>query len=159
MDQVVIEKLTKNVTEAHLREIFGTYGSIQDLDMPVNRQCMPASFQRSRDAHPADIRSSHDQSRYCLHRLSYIVRCGDGHCAHARSPARWRVDQRLHRPPPTQVLPLANAGTTTWSGLRPRRTASCTFSGGLPRTTATTATASKRRWVWSRSISLAIVST
>ena len=37
--QVVIEKLTKNVHEGHLREIFGTYGSIQELDMPMNRQC------------------------------------------------------------------------------------------------------------------------
>jgi RNA-binding protein with serine-rich domain 1 len=37
--QVVVEKLTKNVTEAHLKEIFGTYGSIVDLDMPLNRAC------------------------------------------------------------------------------------------------------------------------
>lgn len=37
--QVVIEKLTKNVNEEHLREIFGSYGQIRDLDMPMNRQC------------------------------------------------------------------------------------------------------------------------
>ncbi|KAE9365447.1 RNA-binding domain-containing protein [Stipitochalara longipes BDJ] len=35
--KVVIEKLTKNVNEDHLREIFGTYGQIRDLDMPINR--------------------------------------------------------------------------------------------------------------------------
>ncbi|KAG4429526.1 hypothetical protein IFR05_014985 [Cadophora sp. M221] len=35
--KVVIEKLTKNVNEAHLREIFGQYGEIRDLDMPMNR--------------------------------------------------------------------------------------------------------------------------
>ncbi|RAL68540.1 hypothetical protein DID88_007267 [Monilinia fructigena] len=35
--KVVIEKLTKNVTEDHLREIFGTYGEIKDLDVPMNR--------------------------------------------------------------------------------------------------------------------------
>ncbi|KAK7717893.1 hypothetical protein SLS57_006269 [Botryosphaeria dothidea] len=35
---IVVEKLTKNVNEDHLREIFGTYGRIQDLDMPINRQ-------------------------------------------------------------------------------------------------------------------------
>ena len=34
-----MEKLTKNVTEAHLKEIFSTYGSIVDLDMPLNRAC------------------------------------------------------------------------------------------------------------------------
>ncbi|RDW62090.1 hypothetical protein BP6252_11523 [Coleophoma cylindrospora] len=38
--KVVIEKLTKNVNEEHLREIFGTYGTIRDLDMPMNRQFM-----------------------------------------------------------------------------------------------------------------------
>ena len=37
--QVVVEKLTKNVNEDHLREIFGSYGQIRDLDMPLNRQC------------------------------------------------------------------------------------------------------------------------
>ncbi|KAJ9632208.1 hypothetical protein H2203_000611 [Taxawa tesnikishii (nom. ined.)] len=38
--KIVVEKLTKNVNEGHLREIFGTYGSIADLDMPMNRQFM-----------------------------------------------------------------------------------------------------------------------
>ncbi|KAJ2906535.1 hypothetical protein MKZ38_001178 [Zalerion maritima] len=36
--QIVVEKLTKNVDEDHLREIFGTYGPIRDLDLPMNRQ-------------------------------------------------------------------------------------------------------------------------
>ncbi|KAH8660680.1 hypothetical protein BGZ60DRAFT_471613 [Tricladium varicosporioides] len=36
--KVVVEKLTKNVNEDHLREIFGLYGEIRDLDMPMNRQ-------------------------------------------------------------------------------------------------------------------------
>ncbi|TGO66216.1 hypothetical protein BOTNAR_0065g00020 [Botryotinia narcissicola] len=35
--KVVIEKLTKNVTEDHLREIFGSFGEIKDLDVPMNR--------------------------------------------------------------------------------------------------------------------------
>lgn len=39
--KIVVEKLTKNVTEAHLREIFSTYGRIESLDMPMNRQCKP----------------------------------------------------------------------------------------------------------------------
>ncbi|KAH8661982.1 hypothetical protein BX600DRAFT_437414 [Xylariales sp. PMI_506] len=38
--QIVVEKLTKNITEDHLREIFGQYGTIKDLDLPMNRQFM-----------------------------------------------------------------------------------------------------------------------
>ncbi|KAM0800272.1 hypothetical protein BDR22DRAFT_889635 [Usnea florida] len=38
--KIVVEKLTKNVNEGHLRDIFGAYGSIQELDLPMNRQFM-----------------------------------------------------------------------------------------------------------------------
>ncbi|KAI9802960.1 MAG: hypothetical protein M1825_002192 [Sarcosagium campestre] len=38
--KIVVEKLTKNINEKHLWEIFGAYGTITDLDMPVNRQFM-----------------------------------------------------------------------------------------------------------------------
>jgi len=37
--QIVIEKLTKNVTAAHLREIFGSFGDIESVDLPMNRAC------------------------------------------------------------------------------------------------------------------------
>lgn len=37
--QIVVERLTKNINEDHLREIFGQYGAIEDLDLPMNRQC------------------------------------------------------------------------------------------------------------------------
>ncbi|KAI2634850.1 RNA-binding domain-containing protein [Hypomontagnella submonticulosa] len=36
--KIVVEKLTKTVNEDHLHEIFGQYGPIRDLDMPMNRQ-------------------------------------------------------------------------------------------------------------------------
>ncbi|KXX82325.1 RNA-binding protein with serine-rich domain 1-A [Madurella mycetomatis] len=36
--RIVVERLTKNVNEDHLFEIFGQYGEIDDLDLPVNRQ-------------------------------------------------------------------------------------------------------------------------
>ncbi|EPS30852.1 hypothetical protein PDE_05804 [Penicillium oxalicum 114-2] len=38
--KVVVEKLTKNVTEAHLREIFGSFGDIEYIDLPMNRSFM-----------------------------------------------------------------------------------------------------------------------
>ncbi|KAJ5108761.1 Serine/arginine-rich splicing factor SR45 [Penicillium angulare] len=38
--KIVVEKLTKNVTEAHLREIFGSFGDIEHLDLPMNRTFM-----------------------------------------------------------------------------------------------------------------------
>ncbi len=41
--QIVVERLTKNVNEDHLWEIFGHYGHIRDLDLPLNRQCTSAS--------------------------------------------------------------------------------------------------------------------
>ncbi|OLN96367.1 RNA-binding protein with serine-rich domain 1-A [Colletotrichum chlorophyti] len=35
--KIVVERLTKNINESHLEEIFGQYGRIKDLDLPVNR--------------------------------------------------------------------------------------------------------------------------
>lgn len=37
--QIVVEQLTKNVNEGHLREIFGNYGPIKDLKLPLNPAC------------------------------------------------------------------------------------------------------------------------
>ncbi|KAL1841728.1 hypothetical protein VTJ49DRAFT_6642 [Mycothermus thermophilus] len=34
---IVVERLTKNVNEDHLYEIFGEYGEIDDLDLPISR--------------------------------------------------------------------------------------------------------------------------
>jgi len=34
-----VERLTKTINEDHLREIFGEYGRIRDLDLPMNKQC------------------------------------------------------------------------------------------------------------------------
>ncbi|KAI9893753.1 MAG: hypothetical protein M1814_005969 [Vezdaea aestivalis] len=36
--KIVVEKLTKNVNEEHLKEIFAVYGQIREVDMPINRQ-------------------------------------------------------------------------------------------------------------------------
>ncbi|RAH43008.1 uncharacterized protein BO95DRAFT_319379, partial [Aspergillus brunneoviolaceus CBS 621.78] len=37
---IVVERLTKNVTESHLHEIFGGFGEIQNLDLPMNKAFM-----------------------------------------------------------------------------------------------------------------------
>lgn len=37
--QIVVERLSKNINEQHLYEIFGQYGRIKDLDLPINRTC------------------------------------------------------------------------------------------------------------------------
>jgi RNA recognition motif-containing protein len=37
--KIVVEKLTRNVNEGHLREIFGSYGRIESIDLPLNKQC------------------------------------------------------------------------------------------------------------------------
>ena len=37
--QIVVEALTKNVKEAHIREIFSKFGAIKDLRMPMNPVC------------------------------------------------------------------------------------------------------------------------
>ncbi|KAE8348830.1 hypothetical protein BDV28DRAFT_142607 [Aspergillus coremiiformis] len=38
--KIVVEKLTKNVTESHLREIFRSFGGIESLDLPMNKAFM-----------------------------------------------------------------------------------------------------------------------
>ena len=39
LQQIVVEALTRNVKEDHVREIFGKYGVIKDLRMPMNPTC------------------------------------------------------------------------------------------------------------------------
>ena len=36
---VVVTNLTRNVVEAHLRAIFGSYGEVQKVDLPVFGKC------------------------------------------------------------------------------------------------------------------------
>ncbi|CAG8553510.1 11343_t:CDS:2 [Ambispora leptoticha] len=36
--KIIVEKLTKNVTVAHLQEIFGTFGNIIHIDLPINKK-------------------------------------------------------------------------------------------------------------------------
>ena len=45
--KIVVEKLTRNVNEGHLREIFGSYGRIETIDLPMNKQCKQHPTDRS----------------------------------------------------------------------------------------------------------------
>ncbi|KAG9285866.1 hypothetical protein G9A89_013291 [Geosiphon pyriformis] len=38
LTKIIVEKLTKNVTVAHLTEIFGSFGHINHIDLPTNRK-------------------------------------------------------------------------------------------------------------------------
>ena len=107
--QIVIEKLTKNVTEAHLREIFAVYGSIQDLDMPMNRQCERYASTSSSSSSLIPLLNSHDQPRHRLHPLQHSHCRRISHRAHARSPTRRRRPGRIHRPAQTPLLALPAA--------------------------------------------------
>lgn len=42
--QIVVERLSKNIREPHLDEIFSQYGRILDLDVPMSRACAFAPF-------------------------------------------------------------------------------------------------------------------
>ncbi len=111
--QIVVEKLTKNVTDAHLREIFSVYGTIQDLDMPMNRQCEAPLHCLALIIRPIIMTDSsapsHDQPRHSLSPLQHPDRRRSGHRTHARGAARRRRYRRLHRPPPPSLLPLTAA--------------------------------------------------
>lgn len=55
---VVVENLSKNVTKAHLLELFGELGHIRAAEMPVGRLCTNRcvcyiSFEEERSAHEA----------------------------------------------------------------------------------------------------------
>ena len=43
---VVVNHLTRNVVEAHLRTIFGFYGKITKVDLPVYGKCLSNSYQQ-----------------------------------------------------------------------------------------------------------------
>ncbi|CAD6572387.1 MAG: hypothetical protein CYPHOPRED_004819 [Cyphobasidiales sp. Tagirdzhanova-0007] len=38
MKTIIVNHLTKNVTEKHVEEIFGAYGEVKKVEMPINRR-------------------------------------------------------------------------------------------------------------------------
>lgn len=105
--KIVVEKLTKNVNEAHLRDIFGAYGELREIDLPMNRQCR--WNQRRVDMSSPNIYSSHDEPGNGLHTLPGHSRCRSSHFTYARSTNRRRSNQCLDCPPTSKVLSLAAA--------------------------------------------------
>jgi len=104
--KIVVEKLTKNVTEAHVREIFGSYGEIKEVDMPMNRQCKHIWARADGESCLTDRGNSQLQSR---HRICHVRRrheCRTSHCTHARSATRRRSYQRVDRAITAQALTI-----------------------------------------------------
>ncbi|KAJ5605067.1 Serine/arginine-rich splicing factor SR45 [Penicillium lagena] len=70
--QIVVEKLTKNVTEGHLREIFGSFGDIEYLDLPINRACKtltaPEDFIARQLLMPLYMDAGRTAANHLLHR-------------------------------------------------------------------------------------------
>ena len=110
-NQIVVEKLTKNVTEDHVREIFGGFGDIEYLDVPINKACK--AHRRLRWSKSILIISlaisSHDQPRHRIHSLLRSRRRRSSHCSYARSPARWGDLECLNSSSPTKVLTLPSS--------------------------------------------------
>ncbi|KMU90521.1 hypothetical protein CIHG_08410 [Coccidioides immitis H538.4] len=84
--KIVVEKLTKNVNEDHLREIFGAYGDIQSIDLPMNRQFM--TNRRDRRIYAITMPLMPSQQIAHMH----------------ERPTRRRRPQCLHRSYPPHIL-------------------------------------------------------
>lgn len=62
---ILIKHLTKNVRVAHLEEIFGVYGLIKDVDLPINRR---SGFHRGSATITYDTIAAADQAIDCMDR-------------------------------------------------------------------------------------------
>lgn len=109
---VIITNLTRNVVEPHLKTIFGFYGKIAKIDLPVFGQCEQMSIQITQlpyaDA-PSCSRPKSRESSIGVCRRYIRPYCG---LAHGRRPARRRGLEgrtlRLASPFPL-ALPTPNA--------------------------------------------------
>lgn len=46
LTQILVERLTKNVTKGHIDEIFGSYGAIKQIEMSSNTRCEKTTLVR-----------------------------------------------------------------------------------------------------------------
>ena len=119
--KIVIEKLTKNVTGAHLREVFGSFGEIQSIDLPMNRACKQRTTLLF--LHNILIYFSYDKSGNSIYPVLRSSRCRSGYRPYARIPARRRYIECLHSTTQASILTFAPAGSykqRSWSSeIRP----------------------------------------
>jgi hypothetical protein len=109
----VVERLTKNVNEDHLREIFGQYGEIEDLDLPVNRSSESWRYPLA-VSHLTGFVCSWNQSWHGLHTLCARGRRRSRHRQYARGASRWCCYQCFDCPTAKEAL-SPSARCSPWS--------------------------------------------
>ena len=88
----MVQRLTKNVTVAHLEEIFEVYGKVTDVDLPIIKR-REQLFNAGKIGPRADSmggpqRSRHSQGHGVHHFLDDCCGC-QGVLSHGPGPARW----------------------------------------------------------------------
>lgn len=127
---VVITNLTRNVVEAHLQSVFGFYGEVVKIDLPIYVKC---AYQQHSTSTPFHLRTvvvfsliltscfilffslSRSKQRKSLPGIRRRGLRPHGHVPHERRTARRRPAQSraIRRAPPTNARPHALALSTT----------------------------------------------
>ena len=94
---VTITHLTKNVTDKHLEEIFGAYGEIKKVDMPLNRRSKPTSQYRGTSYILTTAARSQCAQRFRSCSLLEYCRCPKSNRIHGSRAARRQSAQREHQ--------------------------------------------------------------